>query len=131
MLSDRMIKLIGFRFHLLRFGGATYFTWDGEAQQLKHCSPFIFVHMTFGVLCSHCVPVIHSLYIYLKLNPFEKDEKEDESTLFATLVIAWGEIFLSLMLAFMNTVVSRNRDEIIFIFNQLVLYSTQLQSKFF
>lgn len=124
-----MIKLIGFRFHLLRVGGATYFTWDGKTQELKHCSPFIFVHMTFGVMCSHCFPILHLMFIYLKLNPFDKDDKEEDSTLFATLVISWGEVFISLMLAFMNTVVSNKRDEIIFIFNQLVLYSTQVQGK--
>ncbi len=125
MLSNRTIKLIGFRFRLLKFCGATYFEWDKDNNNIKHVSPIIFFHMLLGTVSSHFFPPILMLHMYMKLHPFDEDEQDPD--LFASMVIAWGELLLSTTICFLNNVVSQKRQEIIFVFNELLTYNTRIQ----
>lgn len=127
MLSKRIIKQIGFRFRLLKLCGATHFDWDPEKCQIIRANTYIFFTMIFGIICAHFYPLALMIQIYLKLHPFEENGKYTDPYFFAKLVITWAELVIGVMLTFMNITISKRQDDIIFLFNQLVLYSTQLQ----
>jgi len=68
--------------------------------------------------------------MYLKLHYRHKDEHENNipfnTSDFATLVIAWGEIALGLSFFGLNLCVSRNWKLIAYLINQLIDYSQRI-----
>lgn len=125
MLSQQLIKQFGLRFTLLKLCGATYFDWSPESQKVIHANPYFIFMMYFGVHCSYLFPIALLTQIYLQLNPFD-DQLDKDPSIFATIVIAWGEIFIGVSLLLVDHTVASNRSHIIYLCNQLLSYNTQI-----
>ncbi|CAL8146331.1 unnamed protein product [Orchesella dallaii] len=138
MISDKMLKLIGFRVKVIPFGGGTWFYWNSSTKRFVPPSPYHMFTMQYGMLAGLYFGIIHFIQLYLLLSakpgiPEEDGEDPDlefDLHKFATVMVAWGEVFTLLAIVFANIAVLLHIDDCRYLLNQLIAYTETLREMF-
>ncbi|CAL8146328.1 unnamed protein product [Orchesella dallaii] len=135
MISDKILKMIGFRTKLYPLGGGTWFYWDDSTKRFIPPSPYHLFMMQYGMVFGVDFCILHCIQLYLQLssNPGIPEEEGEDPDLefdlnkFATVMVAWGLISLTLAVVFANIAVLFHLDDCRYLLNQLIAYNEYLQ----
>ncbi|CAL8146334.1 unnamed protein product [Orchesella dallaii] len=128
--------MIGFRVNLYKYGGGTWFNWDSSTKQFVAPGPYaMFMMWQFGILTglNFCGIQCIQLYFLLGSEPGIPEEEGDDPDVqfdvhkFATVMVAWGEVFTCLAIVFGNIAVTLHVDDCRYLLNQIITYNDTLQ----